>query len=97
MATAKRKTSATRGCKCVQKVNRQLAPQGLALATKMVFDFDSRPPKIGVDGPLLQLIRIDGKSKKPGVMFCAYCPFCGKPAPNTKQHQVGTKRAGGKA
>ena len=67
-------------CDCVSQLNKQLEPQGLELDDRLLMSFGED----SADGKLASpLIMLRWKDKKPRgknlpVMFCAYCPFCGK-------------------
>jgi hypothetical protein len=65
-------------CDCFDKVNKQLEPQGLELDHRVQVNFTGSN-QITIAAPLISLQWRDPKrKKKPTVMFCNYCPFCGK-------------------
>lgn len=67
-----------RKCSCVKKVNKELQKEGLQLTSSIVIDFESG--KVDELCPMIQTEWADQvrRAKKPRVMVCSYCPFCGK-------------------
>ena len=78
---SKKATTKTKDCGCFDKVNTQLSDKGLQLDHRIQFNFEGGN-HVSTIAPLIALQWNDPKrKKKTPVMFCSYCPFCGKKKP----------------
>lgn len=68
----------TATCKCLEQVQAQL--DGCHVVVESLINF--KTGKIRPSPPSLRVAKNDPKSRKAAtVLFCAYCPFCGKKYP----------------
>lgn len=71
---------ASKGCKCVDQVNKKLEPHKVKILQHMRINFSTG--KGDMSGPCVEVRRIgDSKRGKIPVVPCTFCPFCGKKQP----------------
>ena len=77
---SKTKKAIDKQCNCLELVQAELKPHGLALETELFVNFTTG--KTGVRGPLLRVKKLPDAPKKTTLrtVLCTYCPFCGKKA-----------------
>ena len=65
-------------CKCVANTNKKLREKGLRLDSVMSFSFGIGTAAVNEEAPLVKLEWLElKKRKKPPVLTCQFCPFCG--------------------
>lgn len=67
------------GCRCVQRVNKALAPTGFELHVAFTRD--------GKVHPTIAMLPLEGakRPRRRTVLTCNFCPFCGRKYPDTKK------------
>lgn len=75
---SKKKEMSSGPCNCLELVQAELKPHGIALDTELFINFTTG--KTGVRGPLLRVKKLSDAPKKTKLrtVLCTYCPFCGK-------------------
>ena len=64
-------------CKCVERVNEQLAESGVKIKQHIQIDFSTG--KSGMSPPVVQLEKTESKKRRrEPVLICVHCPFCGR-------------------
>jgi len=67
----------TKSCNCIEDCNKELAKQGLKLDTDFEFNFTTGQANLAISIKTKKL-PTNTSRKKPLVLACSYCPFCGK-------------------
>lgn len=64
-------------CNCVEKANEALKEQNTFIESKLMMNFETGDTSLSP--PMIVVGKLDSKKKEPlPVLFCSYCPFCGK-------------------
>jgi len=81
MAAKKKAATKAKPCKCVEQVNKQLAPLNAKVTQSLLLNLAAKRGEMSA--PLIELHKIDSLQRKPlPTLFAAYCPFCGKKIPD---------------
>lgn len=73
----KKPAKSEKSCDCVKQLNEQLKERNCAITQEMLFDFSKHVGEMS--GPSIRLHKLEsGKRGSVPVLFCRFCPFCGK-------------------